>query len=179
MKNILVVEGSVREGRVADKIIEQLNTLTDGFSDANFKVADLKEINLPFFNHPVSPLNWQELPDIPGLKKWYDLVNDSDGVILVTPEYNSSTSAVLKNAIDWLYEPWKDKPVALIGYGWDGSIAGRRHLRDIMQKLKASLVPVEAGFSFQKDIDLSGEALNDDAKNAIKKTITALLEQIK
>lgn len=51
-----------------------------------------------------------------------DRIAESDGLLLVTPEYNNSMPGVLKNAIDWLTRPAKDiprvfgdKPVALLG----------------------------------------------------------------
>lgn len=178
MKKILVVEGSVRNGRAADKVIEIITEVAAKLGNVELKIADLKDINLPFFDHPISPSNWEETPNIPELKKWEKMVNESDGVILVTPEYNSSTSAVLKNAIDWLYTPWKDKPVAFVGYGWDGSVGGRKHLNDVMNRLKSKLVPVEAGLAFTKDIDLEGKALSKDAQKAVEDTIASLLQTI-
>lgn len=178
VKNILIVESSVRNGRIADKIMEIVQAAAAKFDNVHVQVADLKDVNLPFFDQPVSPSNWTETPDIPELKKWEKLVSESDGVLLVTPEYNSSTSAVLKNAIDWLYTPWKDKPVALVGYGWDGAVVGRKHLNDIMNRLKSKLVPVETGLAFTKDIDLEGKAISEDAKKAVEETITSLLQTI-
>jgi hypothetical protein len=48
------------------------------------------------------------------------LIETFDAFVLVTPEYNHSTSAALKNALDHLYREWRDKPVAFVGYGLDG-----------------------------------------------------------
>jgi NADPH-dependent FMN reductase len=40
------------------------------------------------------------------VKRWTAEIAASDGFVFVTPEYNYVTSAVLKNAIDWVYPEW-------------------------------------------------------------------------
>ena len=51
------------------------------------------------------------------VKKWTSQIAASDGFIFVTPEYNYGPSAVLKNAIDWVYPEWNRKAAAFVSYG--------------------------------------------------------------
>ena len=55
----------------------------------------------------------------------------ADGFIIVTPEYNHGYSAVLKNAIDYVYDGWNKKPVAFVSYG--GPAGGSRAIEQLRQ----------------------------------------------
>ena len=67
-----------------------------------------------------------------------DTIHGADAVVIATPEYNYSTSGVLKNAIDWLSrttpQPFAAKPIALLGasMGVLGTARAQYHLRQIM-----------------------------------------------
>ena len=52
-----------------------------------------------------------------------------DGFVFVTPEYNHSTSGVLKNAIDYLYAEWNNKAMGVVCYGAAGGARAAEHLR--------------------------------------------------
>jgi NAD(P)H-dependent FMN reductase len=56
----------------------------------------------------------------------------------VTPEYNHSTSGVLKNAIDCLYEEWTNKAAAFVSYGIVGGARAIEHLRGVMSELQVA-----------------------------------------
>ena len=62
-------------------------------------------------------------------------ISKADGYIWITPEYNHSTSAALKNAIDYLYFEWGYKPVGLVGYGTLGGGRAIEHLVGIASQL--------------------------------------------
>lgn len=53
----------------------------------------------------------------------------------MSPEYNHSTTAPLKNALDHLYREWHDKAVGFVGYGVDGGVRAVEHLRAITAEL--------------------------------------------
>lgn len=64
-------------------------------------------------------------------KAWAATIGGYDGFIFVTPEYNHSTSGVLKNAIDYLYAEWNNKAAALVSYGSLGGARAIEHLRGV------------------------------------------------
>ena len=79
-----------------------------------------------------------------------------DGFVIVTPEYNHSTSGVLKNAIDFLYAEWNNKAVGFVSYGGAGGARAAEHLRlvagelqmaDVRQQVVLSLITEFENFS--------------------------------
>src|SRR5260221_1657687 len=64
------------------------------------------------------------------VKKWTAQIAASDGFIFVTPEYNYGPSAVLKNAIDWVYPEWNRKSAAFVSYG---SVMGARAVQQLRE----------------------------------------------
>ncbi len=87
------------------------------------------------------PLYNQEILDagVPApVARTRDIIHGADALVIATPEYNYSTSGVLKNAIDWLSrtnpQPFAAKPIALLGasIGLFGSGRAQYHLRQMM-----------------------------------------------
>jgi len=73
---------------------------------------------MPFFDQAATPAT----PGRPAfahevVQKWTAAIAQSDGFVLVTPEYNYGPSAVLKNAIDWVYPEWNRKAIGFVSYG--------------------------------------------------------------
>lgn len=65
----------------------------------------------------------------------------ADAFAVVTPEYNRSFPAPLKTAIDWFYEEWRAKPVAVISYGREsGGLHAAAQLREVFAELHAVTV---------------------------------------
>jgi chromate reductase, NAD(P)H dehydrogenase (quinone) len=72
-------------------------------------------------------------------------IEDADGLLLASPEYNWSTTAVLKNAIDWASRgpdaPLDEKPAALLSAaGGSGGRRAQAHLRDILAHNEVDLL---------------------------------------
>jgi len=76
---------------------------------ATTEILDLKEYNFPIFDERLSK---QKNPSEQALE-FAKKIRLSDGIIIVTPEYNGSYPASLKNSIDLLYDEWKRKPISL------------------------------------------------------------------
>jgi len=112
---VKVLVGSVRPNRFGPQIAQWLMELSKEHTDATFELVDLEQVNLPFLDEPDLPSagNYQQ----EHTKKWAAVIGPADGFIWVHPEYNHGVSPALKNAIDYLWKEWNNKPVALAGYG--------------------------------------------------------------
>jgi NAD(P)H-dependent FMN reductase len=67
--------------------------------------------------------------------RWSELVRSYDGFVFVFPQYNWGYPAVLKNALDFLYNEWTDKPAGLVTYGSRGGGLAAAQLRQVLQGL--------------------------------------------
>lgn len=134
--HIKVIAGSTREGRFSDKaaawIAEEINK-QEGVAA---EVLDLRDYDMPFFNESVSPSFKQEPYKNEAVARFTKKIAESDAYVIVTPEYNHSTSGVLKNALDWVYPEWNNKPVAFVGYGSVGGARAIEQLRLIAIELQ-------------------------------------------
>lgn len=136
MTKIAIILGSTRPNRFGPQVANWMMELTKKYTkDTQFELIDLAEINLPFMDEPKSPLYGDYKNQ--HTKDWAKLVDETDGFIFVTPEYNHSTSAVLKNALDFAFREWHYKPVAFVSYGADaGGARATEHLRAITGYLR-------------------------------------------
>jgi len=93
---ILVIPGSIRKGSLNDKLAEVLVSDLNSL-DATAEKVSLKDYPFPIYNADI------EIPqEVIALAKKFAEV---DGFVFVSPEYNASIPALLKNAIDWLPLP--------------------------------------------------------------------------
>ena len=95
---------------------------------------------------------------------WSAVVSRADAFVFVTPEYNHSFPAALKNALDYLHVEWADKAAALVSYG--GVSAGLRAataLKPVLTSLR--MVPVVEAATipfFQQFLTEDGEFVPND-----------------
>lgn len=180
MATILVVTGSVRPNSVNEKIVPLVTAELEK-QGTTVAIADLKEINLPFYDAPFPPTAPEFEPTNDAARHWTQLVADADGVVFVTPEYNHTLSPVQLNAIDWIGKEWAGKPVALIGYGWTSG-AGQAHAtarEALAVNLKAKVGDNQANLFFMKDLNPDGTVADQETVNGkITNSISELLANI-
>ncbi|APX71761.1 NAD(P)H-dependent oxidoreductase [Companilactobacillus allii] len=143
---------------------------------ADLEVCEIK--GLPAFNQPQDRV----LPT--GLKDLSDKIEESDGVIIATPEYDHTVPAPLKSVLEWLSyttRPFIDKPVMIVGasYGALGSSRAQNHLRQILDapELKARVMPSEEfllGHSLQA-FDESGDLIYKDKATELEECFDQFL----
>lgn len=145
LPHILVIFGSTRRGRQGEVVVNWLMERLALFTDASFELVDLRDLSLPFFDAPISPSKGVL---VPGTEVWSAQVQHADGFIFITPEYNHSYPAILKNAIDLLYHEWVHKPAAIVNYG--GLASGYRaaeQLRLVLVEMKMVPIREQVGIS--------------------------------
>src|SRR5260221_6683857 len=80
-------------------------------------------------------------------ERWQKKVGEFDGYIFVSAEYNRGVPAVLKNALDYAYPEWNNKPAAFVGYGSVGAARAIEQLRLIAIELQ--MAPIRTGVHIQ------------------------------
>lgn len=142
MTTISVIVGSTRQGRFSEKPAQWIHRHLEERGVAA-PLLDLRDFPLPFFDQPVPPA----MPGRPPyeneiVQRWTTAIAASDGFVFVTPEYNFGPSAVLKNAIDWVYPEWNRKAAAFVSYGGAGGARSVQQLRETAIELQ--LAPVRS-----------------------------------
>ena len=146
MFKLAIIIGSTRAGRNADSVCNWVVPLAQSHGDFDVEVLDLREWQLPFFQETIATVGDFSNPTYSDtlVKRWNDKIREVDAYIIVTPEYNRSIPAVLKNAIDTVFFSFgfRRKPVAFVGYSLGPTAAARavEHLSQIM--LETEAVPV-------------------------------------
>ena len=166
MKKLLGIVGTNSNNSTNRKLIQYMEK---HFSDkADIELVEIKE--LPMFVKDKSI----ELPE--SVKELSDKVEQADGVIISTPEYDHSVPAALMNALSWLSfktHPFVDKPVMVVGasYGTLGSSRAQMHARQILDspELKARIMP-----SSEYLLDHSLQAFDEQGQLISKEKIELL-----
>lgn len=179
-KTITIVTGSARPNSLGTKtILPLVKAELEKNKDVTVRVADLKELDMPFVDSEVIPAAEGYAPPHDSVKKWQEIVQASDGFVFLVPQYNNQISAIQKNAVDWLYDDWKDKVVSFVGYSWGGSEAVIEMMDKLMVKVGAKPLPTSAKLFFKKDIDLDGTLLDEKlVEQKIADTVKELLSGV-
>ncbi len=144
---IIAFAGSTRTGSYNKKLVK-IAARGAEVSGAHVDFVDLRDLNLPIFDEDLEAKNGP--PD--GATRFKELLKACDGMLISSPEYNSSLSAALKNAIDWASRPAEgEKPleafagkVAVIMSASPGGLGGLRglvHLRAILGNIQVTVLP--------------------------------------
>ncbi|MBN6050472.1 NAD(P)H-dependent oxidoreductase [Nonomuraea sp. RK-328] len=123
---------------------------------AAFEVVDLAEYGLPMLDEPAPALfgDYQH----PHTHRWAETVASFDGFVFVTPEYNHSIPAALKNAIDFLYAEWANKAAGFVSHGVHGGVRAVEHLRQVMTEVGVANVRTQVALSAFTDFELTDPA---------------------
>ncbi|MEU8184209.1 NADPH-dependent FMN reductase [Micromonospora sp. NPDC049047] len=139
-------------GRWAMEVAERHEMVRAG--DAVVTLVDLAEQELPLLDEPVPALFGDYRR--PHTRRWAAVVDACDAFVFVTPDYNRSIPAALKNGIDYLYAEWADKVAGVLSYGVQGGNRAADHLGAILTEVRCVVVPTGVALSIFTDFDFSG-----------------------
>ncbi len=148
---IAIILGSTRPGRNGKGVADWVLAQAAGRDSADYELVDLADYPLPHLDEAMPPSFGAYANE--HTKAWAAKIASYDGYIFVTPEYNHSTSGVLKNAIDYLYAEWNNKAAAFVSYGSLGGARAIEHLRGIASELQIAHVRTQLSFSLFTDFE--------------------------
>lgn len=159
MAKVALIVGSVRRNRQGIKVARWMEKKLLGRNHTVFFIDPL-ELDLPLLDRM-----YKEMIDPP--QKLRDLrtkIKDAEGYVAVTPEYNRSTSAAMKNTLDYFLEEYFFKPSAIVSYspGIYGGVNAAQQLRLVFAELGSPSIP--SAFTISKVMNTfseNGELLDD------------------
>jgi NAD(P)H-dependent FMN reductase len=133
-ERIAVVIGSTRPTRICPGIAEWIKHAMQEESPLRYELIDLAEIGLPFLDEPLkAALREYEHEHT---RAWSQTVSGYAGFVFVFPQYNWGYPAPLKNALDYLYFEWHDKPAASVTYGTRGGNRAAQQFLGVLEGLR-------------------------------------------
>jgi len=189
MPRILAFAGSTRRESFNKKLVA---IAAQGAREAGAEVTliDLKDFPLPLFDQDLDA----EQGMLENGKKLKKLFIDHDGLLIASPEYNSSFPAVLKNAIDWVSRPAPGEPslvafrgkVATLMSASPGALGGLRglvHVRSILGNIGVIVLPDQIAVAKAHEAFQPDGSLVDPKRQAgvegLGKTLASFLAKLK
>ncbi|MEV6650231.1 NAD(P)H-dependent oxidoreductase [Streptomyces sp. NPDC051219] len=156
---VAVIIGSTREGRVGDSIGRWFTEQARRRDDLDLAVIDLADFDFP-----------ERYPEeaTAQMARFAARVGEAEAFVVVTPEYNRSFPASLKQAIDYAYDEWQAKPVGFVSYGYGSQgLYAVEQLRCVFTELHTVTMRNGVGLN-----------LLDDTVEDRRREVTSLLDQL-
>jgi NAD(P)H-dependent FMN reductase len=167
LSKLQIIIGSTRPGRAADQVAPWVIDRAQNHDGFEVEVLDLRDWSLPIFQEylgSVGDLNDPTYSE-PVVREWNRKIKEADAYLMITPEYNHSVPAVLKNAIDsvFLSFAFRNKPLVAVGYsgGIGGGLRAVEHLAQIA--IEAEMVPLRTAVIIPQvfeAFDMAGRPIN-------------------
>ncbi|QIS03301.1 NAD(P)H-dependent oxidoreductase [Nocardia brasiliensis] len=161
-KRVAVLIGSTRPTRICAGIAAWARDTLREESALDYDLLDLAEVGLPFLDEPRRAALRQYEHE--HTRAWSLLVQGYHGFLFVFPQYNWGYPGVLKNALDYLYWEWRDRPASVLTYGTHGGARGAEQLIGVLRGLHMRLLDtrVEAVIT-EQDVDENWQLRDLDA----------------
>jgi len=145
--------GSTRQNRASEKVAPWIESVAKSRSAFDVEVLDLRDYPLPFFNEAQTPSSKKEPYKDPIVAKWTAKIAEGDAFIIIAPEYNHGYPAVLKNALDWVYQEWNNKPIGFVTYG---SALGARAIEQLrLVAIELQMAPIRSAIHLPTDVAMA------------------------
>ncbi len=169
-RSVALIVGSASQPSLNRRLGDALTALAP---HAGLELSEVRIDHLPFFgSHMASESTYPEIG-----RELKTAVDDADGLLLISPEYNRSVTGVLKNAIDWLSRPkgkssFPDKPTAVIGMtkGVVSTAVAQSHLTSILTSQGAAVLGQPEAYIRYKEglIDGHGNVSDSDTEEFLQ-----------
>lgn len=178
-KKIGIFVGSLRKGAFSKSIADYITSITP----EGYEIREVEFSNLPMYNPDLDDAGEKPAQWI----KFRNEVKDLDGFLFITPEYNRSVPAVLKNALDVGSRPygesvWDGKPGGIISVspGAYGAFGANHHLRQVMVFLNVLMLQQPEAYlgDIMSALDEDGNISDDRTKKFLQDYVGALVKWV-
>ena len=167
---VAIIIGSTRPNNIGTHVAKWVQKTIQSLNGIELSVINLADWNLPFLDEPLMAARHPYQHE--HTKAWSQRILAEDGFIFVTPQYNWGYPAPLKNAIDFLYKEWNNKPTLIISYGGRGGGKAAAQLKEVLQGCRMKVVDKMPG------IVLSGEMIVDQKRTDLDQHFDAQAQEV-
>jgi len=169
---VALIIGSARKSRFSSTVASWFGDRLAERQDLDVDVLDLTEVELS----TGGPSHEPDPADVATLAVTAPRLAAADAFVVVTPEYNHSFPAALKNFVDWHLTEWGAKPVGFVSHGGiSGGLRAVEHLRPVLAEVHATTIRNTVSFhNYGDKFDPNGVPLDPECEVAVK----ALLDQL-
>jgi len=178
-KKVGVIIGSLRKDSFCKKVAGALKTLTPASLELEeVEIGNLAMFNQDFDDEGNTPAEW---------KAFREKIKKLDAVLFITPEYNRSFPAVIKNALDigsrpYGYNAWNGKPGAVVSVtpGALGAFGANHHLRQVLVFLNVPTMPQPEAYIANASalFNENGELINEETRQFLKSFMDAFAKWV-
>jgi len=177
--NVLALAGSLRRSSYNRALLRAAQEVVP--AGMTVSIFDIGEV--PLYNADVEE---QGVPE--PVARFKQAIQEADGVLIATPEYNHGVPAVTKNAIDWASRPPRqaplnEKPVAILGAspGMTGTARGQSQLRQAFEFTNSYCMPQPEILVFQAHtkFDAEGRLTDEKTRELLAKFLVAFGDWIR
>lgn len=151
MNKIAIVTGSTRPGRLNLSVAQWVLERAQQRGDAEYEIVDIQDFNLPVLDEPF-PAAYQNYQQ-EHTKAWAAKLEEFDGYIFITGEYNHSVQPALANALSYVNLELNNKAAGIVGYGSAMGARAIEHLRGMLSELQVAHVQKTGLFSLFTDFE--------------------------
>ncbi|KAI0457868.1 NADPH-dependent FMN reductase [Xylaria acuta] len=165
-KSVALITMSLRPARVGAKVAALVQPyLEKALAPSDIKLApvDVKDFNLPIFNENLAPAMVPQFAQFQHehSKAWSAEIAKHDGYVIVIPEYNYGVAGGTKNAIDYLLNEWKGKPLTIVSYGAQGGSKASQQAKEILGGMGLRVTETRPQLAFADAMAEMGDILSE------------------
>lgn len=178
---ILAFAGSAREGSFNKRLVK-IAAAGARAAGAAVTEVDLRDFPMPLFDLELEAREGMN----PHARRFKELLIAHDGLLIASPEHNSSISALLKNTIDWVSR-WEEGEQGMVAFegkvatlmsaspGALGGLRGLRHVREILGNIGVVVLPAQIAIVRASDAFRDDGALKDEKQHGATEALGASL----
>lgn len=184
---LLAFSASLRTDSLNYKLIRQIASSIESQGDHTVMVINLNDFELPFYNGDIE----EEIGLPENAKKFKEILNHMDGLVISCPEYNGGISAVMKNFIDWVSRKGDDteaklafkEKIAYIACATTSQGGGKRGLnvlRMILGNVGVKVATSQFGLATADQFfNADGDITEERVKNELDQSVGEFLNEFK